>query len=905
MSKEIKSKQNFVDAWITLGLVVLGALLYIPFIGSYPLWDPWEAHYSQVAMEMIWKNTWWEPWYRNSDRSFWSKPIFTFWVMLSSLKTFRIHQVGDFAQAEFYLRLPIALLGSIGTAYMYYFVRKLWNRRTGVICALILMTCPQYFLISRQIMVDIPFLVVQFAALGFFALGLFSKEEENNEEEKKSGVKGSLYIAGAFIAIQLVEVIYWKVQLKQSLGKTFIQGSYLWITLAAFFIIWAVVRNFVTKPQTRYFYLFFFFSGLAFLAKGLLSIVLPAGIALFYILITRDWDLLRRMRLVYVSDKISLKVSIIWGTISSLIAVWLITFPMFNNGGLSRVLRNVFAKSASFAKLKPVFAGIDKYFILPFAKLKPLIQIEITIGVFLGFALLAYIVGGEKGKEHLKAFLFPGMLLYLIVAGSWVCVMNFKQGLPFMDEWFIRHHFARYAGTIEKPQNTFDLYIKQIGFGMFPWSALIPIAIVRFLRWNGKDMLKRVRLRNIFFFCCFAFPYFFYTFSSTKFHHYIFPVVPFLAIMIGVWVNRLFKEGGAAKEKIGIGFSILIFALLAKDLTVNYKPLHQLFTYYTNRVTPPSVYPSYTFKVLFFIAGLVFVTFFMVRRLRPIQFALFLAPIMVFVLYTNVRLIPAVAQNYSFKSVYMAYKKIDGNKKSPFGEYSNWDERSTSFYSQNFSRYLSTPGVTRSFLRQKDPVYIMVSKNQMPMLQRLAKLEGKKVYPINKKHYDMWLVSTVWTGKTKFVLKKKPKMNTPHWKRLDCNFGNKVRLVGVRFDKPKGYKRGDKVKIIFLYKVIGKFRKNWRAFIHADPVRWTRNRLNWDHRFADGTYPTTEWKVGEYVQDIVEREIPKSFPTHYNGLNLYMGFWIGASRLPIVGRCYGARSDGKDRINPRRLKLVP
>lgn len=45
-------------------------------------------------------------------------------------------------------------------------------------------------------------------------------------------------------------------------------------------------------------YLFYLFSALAVLTKGLIGIVFPAGIIFFYILITREWRILKRMRLV-------------------------------------------------------------------------------------------------------------------------------------------------------------------------------------------------------------------------------------------------------------------------------------------------------------------------------------------------------------------------------------------------------------------------------------------------------------------------------------------------------------------------------------------------------------------------------------------------------------------------------
>ncbi len=52
------------------------------------------------------------------------------------------------------------------------------------------------------------------------------------------------------------------------------------------------------QNKGRYYYLFYFFSALAVLAKGLIGIVLPGGVIICFILITRRWRLLREMRLV-------------------------------------------------------------------------------------------------------------------------------------------------------------------------------------------------------------------------------------------------------------------------------------------------------------------------------------------------------------------------------------------------------------------------------------------------------------------------------------------------------------------------------------------------------------------------------------------------------------------------------
>ncbi|MEM1008379.1 MAG: hypothetical protein AAGJ35_05185, partial [Myxococcota bacterium] len=757
-------------------------------------------------------------------------------------------------------------------------------------------------------------------------------------------------------------------------------------------------------------------------------------IVFFYILLSKDWDILRRMRLVYLSKHISIRASIWIGTLSSLFAVFVIAAPMFRNSKLttllapvwsSRIQWSIAGKAIVFTPLnwlKSLCFYLDQNILRPFATLHPKdvafpnptyqVRLLIVVGLFLllwtifmargdrrkrlfwplGIALLfwelitqnglfpiafkwgnslvkgqvqvvytlallclgipflrrkdfwmrafAVLGGGVLGysalraipqhagwinslqkstqllfyqngtywslfvlgmlaglvffvlrdapdaqgashpntphleREHLKAFLFPGMLLYLVIAGTWTYYMNLHHGFPFMREWFVYHHFSRVAGVIEKPNDSFDLYIKQIAFGMFPWSAIIPVALFRYLQWNWKDFRSQAGLRNYFFFCCFFFPYFFLSFSSTKFHHYIFPTVPFLAIIVANWIARLFDKDGVEKERFGLLISLLFFALLAKDLITNFKPLHQLFTYYYTRKTPPEVFPKHYFTLVFALIGFGWLLTILSRRMRAGHFALIFIPVTLFMYFVNIRMIPAIGQNYSFKSVFEAYWKLDKHKqkkkrqqkKTPLGEFSNWDERSTSFYTKNFSTYLGTERKAKRFLKRHKRVYIMVSKRKIPSLRRIARSVGRKIYIVARPHYNMVLTSTQpkpgSAGKPSYLLSKMPDLSNrttqkKHWKRVNINFAGKIKMIGVWQNQPKGYRRGDKVELRFLYRVLKPLRYDWKAFVHAEPVKWTRNRVQWDHELAEGNYPTSEWKPGELIQDVIVRRIPR------------------------------------------------
>jgi len=78
---------------VSLGVIVFALLLYLPYAGSYGLYDPWETHYGEVARQMNERGDYISLWWPGSPKEnrggeFWSKPVLSFWVMAVSMKAF-------------------------------------------------------------------------------------------------------------------------------------------------------------------------------------------------------------------------------------------------------------------------------------------------------------------------------------------------------------------------------------------------------------------------------------------------------------------------------------------------------------------------------------------------------------------------------------------------------------------------------------------------------------------------------------------------------------------------------------------------------------------------------------------------------------------------------------------------
>ena len=218
------------DLSLVLGL---GALIFIPFLGSVGLWDPWEPHYAEVARTMIARGDYVHPYWERAY--FFSKPVLSFWMMAAGMLSVGALDgpAGALSEyTEWAVRLPFAFAALGGLAGAYLGAARAWGRRAGLFAAFALATMPFYFLIARQAMTDMPFVATASGALCAFMVAVFSADGRDEHD-----------------------------------------------------------------PSPGWLYLFYFLAGLATLAKGVLGVALPGAVILAWVVLDRRWALLPRLRI--------------------------------------------------------------------------------------------------------------------------------------------------------------------------------------------------------------------------------------------------------------------------------------------------------------------------------------------------------------------------------------------------------------------------------------------------------------------------------------------------------------------------------------------------------------------------------------------------------------------------------
>jgi hypothetical protein len=165
----------------------------------------------------------------------------------------------------------------------------------------------------------------------------------------------------------------------------------------------------------------------------------------------------------------------------------------------------------------------------------------------------------------------------------WHLAMYLKDGRPFIRDYVFTHNLKRATAGVHGERGTFDFFIQQLGIGMWPWIALLPPAVAHVatrLRPDTRD--GRVRLLfGVWAVVGIAL----FSLSETKFHHYVLPAVPALAVLIALWLDDLLEgDGGRTAVLLLAGIGVVI--LVGIDLMGEHKQFIELFVYRYDRPWP-------------------------------------------------------------------------------------------------------------------------------------------------------------------------------------------------------------------------------------------------------------------------------------------------------------------------------
>ncbi|MDD5422971.1 MAG: glycosyltransferase family 39 protein [Candidatus Omnitrophica bacterium] len=145
-------------------VLVLAALSFYLFffrLGAFALTDPDETFYAQTAKEMVDRGEWHTPYLYGKPQ--FEKPILLYWLVEASFRAFGVN--------EFAARLPSAVFALFGIMVIYFLGSLLFNKRVGMLSAVILAASVEYVVLSRACVTDMVLTVFMLLGALFFFYG--------------------------------------------------------------------------------------------------------------------------------------------------------------------------------------------------------------------------------------------------------------------------------------------------------------------------------------------------------------------------------------------------------------------------------------------------------------------------------------------------------------------------------------------------------------------------------------------------------------------------------------------------------------------------------------------------------------------------------------------------------------
>jgi outer membrane protein assembly factor BamB len=177
-----------VDAVCIVAILAFSAIFFVN-LGRGSLWVTDEQTYSQWAFHMVKTGDYLTPWtYGELDMGLAKPPLFM-WLMSLAYQVFGVN--------NFATRFWSATFGALSLVLIFYLGKTLYNRRVGLLSALVLGTLTTFYSFARHAMTDVPFIFFTVASIYFLVL------TEKTEGSRRYAVLGGVFFALAFMTKQV------------------------------------------------------------------------------------------------------------------------------------------------------------------------------------------------------------------------------------------------------------------------------------------------------------------------------------------------------------------------------------------------------------------------------------------------------------------------------------------------------------------------------------------------------------------------------------------------------------------------------------------------------------------------------------------------------------------------------
>lgn len=189
------------------------------------------------------------------------------------------------------------------------------------------------------------------------------------------------------------------------------------------------------------------------------------------------------------------------------------------------------------------------------------------VGIALVIAILAVYFAAMRQSQFIRwQEALIGIVVLLIIVGTWYVPVTLEHGWNFIEEFFIRHHFQRYTSNQFGHPQPFYFFLAIAIAGIAPWSFFLIPAASRLK--SLKPRSDRLDALLLFAWIWVAVPLLFFSVSGSKLPGYILPVFPALAIIIGAEIERFTSGERSTLLNAAAWLTVLLIVIIGVGFPV-------------------------------------------------------------------------------------------------------------------------------------------------------------------------------------------------------------------------------------------------------------------------------------------------------------------------------------------------
>jgi 4-amino-4-deoxy-L-arabinose transferase-like glycosyltransferase len=492
------------------------------------------------------------------------------------------------------------------------------------------------------------------------------------------------------------------------------------------------------------------------------------------------------------------------------------------------------------------------------------------------------------------------------------------------------------------PTHEFEALIRELGFGLFPWSAVALFALARPLtRLDGDPaaasspdaagLRTNARLAFVELYLLFfaGLGYAFSSYRDIVLGQARYAALPAIALAIGAFIDEALE--GTRPEPVAGLLMATGTMVVARDFYLSPEDLASVHLFEKVR-WPSTLSAGEMILGIGFLAALGVYAGLAARaramggepaaapaggRLRRLTARAFtvmgryglqaaIAAALYFTFTLVQQIVPALSTHLSFKPVLESYTRF-AKHGEPIGRYRVEGHGST-FYSQQNLVELPTQDRVVAFLQDGRRVFALVAASELASLDAAFKQAHVPYFVADAsstrfllltnrldpgQRDDNPLLKYVWMPTA-----GAPDA-TPPWKwrhPISATFADSIELIGAEF--PDSVRRPGKIPLDLYFRVKAKPPAGYKIFVHYDGP--AAPRVIGDHDPVDHALGTGFWLPGEVIRDHSETDVPL-MTTPAGNYVVYMGFWPGGEgkRLKVTA----GPNDGEDRVKLGSLEI--